>query len=126
MTQQGVRKTIESHVVSQIGLRNSVEPDFAASTLSVQTAPDLSHTVLGDSIMSEVPPQQETVPMDPLYVSDQRELEEIFRDMLPPFEGRESEHNWMVRDKNVMKIRRLTKGNGPTEYRTVFVPGVKS
>lgn len=126
MTQQGVRKTIESHVVSQVGLRNSVEPDLAASSISVQTAPDLSHTVLGDSIMSEFPPAQETVPMDPLYVSDQRELEELFRDMLPSFEGRESEHNWMVRDKNVMKIRRLTKGNGPTEFRAAFVPGVKS
>jgi len=128
MTQQGVRKTIESHVVSQIGLRNSVEVDLAASTMSVQTMPDLSHPApsFADSIMSEVPPPQEIVPMDPLYISSQRELEETFRDMLPSFEGRESEQNWMVRDKNVMKIRRLTKGNGPTEFHAAFVIGVKS
>jgi CLIP-associating protein 1/2 len=127
MTQQGVRKAIVAHVVSQLGLRNSVDLDLGTSAMSVQTMPELSHPepAFGDSVMSEQPPQPETVPMDPLYVSTHRELDETFRDMQPFFEGKETEHNWMVRDKNVLKIRRLNKGNAPTEFHAAFVAGIR-
>lgn len=85
-----------------------------------------SDSTLGESMMSEVPPPTEAVPMDPLYIHSQRELEEAFREMLPHFEGRESEHNWIPRDKSVTKIRRLITGNAPTEFHVPFVMGIKS
>jgi CLIP-associating protein 1/2 len=64
--------------------------------------------------------------MDPLHIYTQRELDDIFRDMAPHFEGRESEQNWLHRDKNVTKLRRITKGNAPTEFHGAFVIGIKS
>lgn len=76
--------------------------------------------------MSEAPPVTEPVSMDPLHIYTQRELEDIFRDMGPPFEGKESEQNWIARDKNTTKLRRITKGNAPTEFHGAFVVGVKS
>jgi CLIP-associating protein 1/2 len=130
MIQQGVRKTIEAQVVSQLGIRASVDLDLAASVRSTHTAAPTERsqpeTNFGDSVMSEQPPPQEVVPMDPLYVDTSRELEDIFRDMLPLFEGRESEGNWSARDKNVLKLRRLLKGNAPSEFHAVFVAGIKS
>ncbi|KAF2429453.1 ARM repeat-containing protein [Tothia fuscella] len=133
MVSQGVRKTIEAQVVSQLGIRASVDLDLAASVRSTHTTHSVApsersqpESNFGDSIMSEQPPQQEVVPMDPLYVDTSRELEDTFRDMLPLFEGRESEGNWSARDKNVLKIRRLLKGNAPTEFHAVFVTGIKS
>jgi CLIP-associating protein 1/2 len=129
MIQQGVRKTIEAQVVAQLGIRNSVEADLGASVKSIATVhTDHSHPEpnFGDSTMSEHPPPQEVVPMDPLYVDTQRELDDMFRDMLPLFEGRESEGNWSARDKNVLKLRRVLKGNAPTEFHQAFVAGIKS
>ena len=76
--------------------------------------------------MSEAPPPTEVVPMDPIYLHTQRELDEIFREMTPHFEGRESEQNWLARDKSTLKLRRITKGNAPSEFHGAFISGVKS
>ncbi len=125
----GVRKTIESFVITQLGIRNSGDIDPVASTISLPNMPSdsfQSDTGLGESVMSEHPPSQETVPMDPLYVHTQRELEDMFKDMQPDFEGKETEHNWMARDKNILKLRRLSKGNAPSDFHAAYVIGVKS
>ncbi|KAI7517175.1 hypothetical protein KC317_g23194, partial [Hortaea werneckii] len=63
--------------------------------------------------------------MDPIYAHSQRELEEAFREMLPYFEGKETEENWMLRDKSTMKLRRFLKGNAPNEYHMAFMLGIK-
>lgn len=83
-------------------------------------------TGFADSLAAEQPPPTEAVSMDPIHVYTQRELEDIFRDMAPPFEGRESEQNWIGRDKNTLKLRRILKGNAPSEFHAAFVIGVKS
>ena len=129
MVSRGVRKTIESFVISQLGIRNSGDMDLAASTISLPAMPSESfhsESTLAESVMSEHPPPVEAVPMDPLYVHTQRELEDIFKEMAPHFEGKETEHNWMLRDKDVLKLRRLNKGNAPSEFHAAFVIGVKS
>ena len=64
--------------------------------------------------------------MDPLHIYTQRELDDIFRDMVPHFEGRESEQNWLPRDKNVTKLRRILKGNAPSEFHGAFVASIKA
>ena len=79
-----------------------------------------------DSLAAEQPPPTEAVVMDPIHIYTQRELEDILRDMAPPFEGRENEQNWIGRDKNTLKLRRILKGNAPTEFHAAFVAGVKS
>lgn len=64
--------------------------------------------------------------MDPIYVHSQRELEDIFQEMRPHFEGKEQEHNWSSRDKDVMKLRRILKGNAPNEFHAAYMVGIKS
>ncbi|KAI9807449.1 MAG: suppressor of tub2 mutation [Piccolia ochrophora] len=60
-----------------------------------------------------------------LYVNSQRELENLFLEMQPPFEGKESEDNWRQRDKNVLNLRKLLAGNAPADYKAAYVAGVK-
>ncbi|EMC96660.1 hypothetical protein BAUCODRAFT_54026, partial [Baudoinia panamericana UAMH 10762] len=132
----GVRHSIETQILSHIGATSTSRPqtahahetemDLGASTRSLPALDPVAH--LAESINSEAaqPPSQETVPMDPLYVHSQRELEEIFRDMLPHFEGKEDEHNWTLRDRSTLKLRRLLKGNAPNEYHHAFMAGLKS
>ncbi|KAF1913019.1 clasp N terminal-domain-containing protein [Ampelomyces quisqualis] len=83
-------------------------------------------TGLADSLAAEQPPPTETVTMDPIHVYTQRELDDMLRDMAPPFEGRESEANWLARDKNTTKLRRILMGNAPSEFPAAFLAGIKS
>lgn len=50
----------------------------------------------------------------------------MVRDMLPCFEGRETEENWVARERNVITLRRLTRGNAPQSFPTQFIGGIKS
>lgn len=126
-----VRHGIEQYILAQIGSSSrpaaqAHDVDLQASTRSL---PVVDHVaVFADSINSEAakPPPQEAVQMDPIYVLSERELSDTMRDMLPHFEGKETEHNWMPRDKAVLKLRRFVTGNAPTEYHHAFMAGIKS
>jgi CLIP-associating protein 1/2 len=128
-----VRHGIEQHILAQLGTNSRPaaqaqdhDGDMHASTRSM---PAVDHVAaFADSINSEAakPPPQEAIPMDPIYMLSERELNDTIRDMLPHFEGKETEHNWMPRDKAVLKIRRILKGNAPTEYHHAFMAGIKS
>ncbi|KAF2456131.1 clasp N terminal-domain-containing protein [Lineolata rhizophorae] len=127
MNNLNVRKSISQFIISHLGVPGAPEPDLKASTISANSTefsnPD---NAFGDSMMSEHPPPAETATMEPLYVHTQRELDDHFRDMLPHFEGKETEGNWIARDKSVFRLRRLTKGNAPSEFHTAFMAGIKS
>lgn len=73
-----------------------------------------------------MPTDAALVRIDPTYVSSARELEDVFREMHPHFEGRESEGNWILREKSCTLLRRLILGNAPTDYHNAFLVGVKS
>ncbi|KAF2502982.1 protein STU1 [Lophium mytilinum] len=120
-----VRKSIASYIVAHLGGTAPVE-DVVASAISTSTASADTNAGFADSMISEAPPPVEVVPMDPIYVHTQRELDDIFREMLPHFEGRESEGNWLPRDKDTLKLRRITKGNSPSEFHVAFVTNIKS
>ncbi|RAH64050.1 uncharacterized protein BO66DRAFT_254347 [Aspergillus aculeatinus CBS 121060] len=64
--------------------------------------------------------------VEPLNVSSSREIEDIIRAMVPHFEGRESEENWAKREKNVMLLRRLVRGNAPVAHSNTLITALKS
>nr|POE94550.1 protein stu1 [Quercus suber] len=131
-----VRHATETHILSEIGVAAAPRPTTTKAperetemTSSIRSLPSIDHMAqLAESINSEAaqPPPQEVIQMDPLYVHSQRELEDAFRDMLPAFDGKESEQNWIPRDKAVLKVRRLLKGNAPSDYHQAFMAGIKS
>jgi len=63
--------------------------------------------------------------VEPSYVNTSRELEDIFRDMHPFFEGKECEANWFKREQSCTKIRRLNAGNAMSDFRDTFLVGIK-
>ncbi|KAL4944459.1 clasp N terminal-domain-containing protein [Aspergillus oleicola] len=62
----------------------------------------------------------------PRDVATVRELEQIVREMLPCFEGKEDETNWQKREKNVAMIRRITWGNAPHDFTQAYLREIKS
>lgn len=130
-----VRHTTEAQILAQIGTSTSrpatssaptANVDLAASTRSLPSHDHVAHFAESINSQAAQPPPPETVPMDPVYIHSKAELEDTFRDMLPHFEGKETEQNWTPRDKSVLKLRRLTKGNAPSEFHGVFMAGLKS
>ncbi|KXT04607.1 hypothetical protein AC578_8629 [Pseudocercospora eumusae] len=132
-----VRHSIASQILAAIGSESSgSRPQTAANpqpspqmTASTRSLPTVDHAaLLAESINSDAakPPPQEIVPMDPIYVDSRAELDDIFQDMRAHFEGKETEHNWMPRDKSITKLRRILKGNAPNEYHHNFMAGIKS
>ncbi|KAK0540797.1 suppressor of tub2 mutation [Tilletia horrida] len=61
----------------------------------------------------------------PVYVASRSDLDRTFSQMLPFFEGKESEENWLSREQSILKIRGLLKTGTHVTYRTAFVDGIK-
>ncbi|CAG7947421.1 unnamed protein product [Penicillium nalgiovense] len=64
--------------------------------------------------------------LEPFDVASARDIDDLVRDMLPWFEGRESEENWSKREKNVILFRRLTRGNAPHDFSQTYINAVKT
>ena len=63
--------------------------------------------------------------LDPIYVESAKDVDQIFTEMLPCFEGKEAENNWMQREQSALKIRRITRGNAPEDFLPHYTMGVK-
>jgi len=46
--------------------------------------------------------------------------------MFPYFEGKETEHNWLQREKSVIRIRGLLRGQAFSKHPDSFVSGLKA
>ena len=64
--------------------------------------------------------------IEPMYMETARDLEDSFRDMQPCFEGKEVEGNWSARERNILKLRRITKGNSPVDFTVAYLVGIKT
>ncbi|PVG01051.1 hypothetical protein CPB86DRAFT_700010 [Serendipita vermifera] len=146
MTKKGVRKGIMDGVLNQLFTSNSQaapapaqtpaqtsSPPTVSSTLSRQTTASTfvsngslaRTTTLASSTASEF---QDTNSDDiaPVYIASARDLEHEFAEMAPPFEGRESEHNWQPRDRAIVRVRGMLKGDVHVRFHDAFLEGLKS
>lgn len=86
----------------------------------------LSHPPAGDELPDDAHERNYSEDVEPLIVASSRDVDDMVRDMLPWFEGRESEQNWVARERNVITLRRLSRGNAPQSFPTQFLAGTKS
>ena len=140
MAEKGVRKSIESYVLTELGV--SINPRLAPS--ADQQALSTSHSRVdlhaeaplstqiktAEAPSPEIQPmsvaEQEAAQLTPVYIESARDLEDTFREMHPWFDGKEAESNWLKREKSIEKLRRITKGNAPHEYTTIFLTSIKA
>ncbi|OAL71520.1 hypothetical protein A7D00_4422 [Trichophyton violaceum] len=85
----------------------------------------LSHAPSIESLSAASIEHELPISLDPITIYSNREIDEMFRDMIPHFEGKETEHNWLHRERSVHTLRRLTKGNAPQDYQAHYLAGIK-
>ena len=71
------------------------------------------------------PAELEAAKLEPLYVESAKDVEATFAEMLPHFAGKETDQNWTRREECALKIRRLTRGNGPEDYLPQYIAAIK-
>lgn len=132
-----VRKATAAYIITQLGIPGGGteletgtvigpgEDEVSSGKVGLGTATSVSGSAMGSRAVDDIP-GSELEALDPEYVNTNRELEEIFADMAGSFDGRESEQNWLAREKNCAKIRRLLRGNAYKDYQQTFLVGVKS
>ncbi|MCJ1474512.1 suppressor of tub2 mutation [Lambiella insularis] len=113
---RNIQKSIVAHIYSQLEM--AAPPEVAITPVNALE----SEAPAKDKALGEI----EADKLDPIYVYSNRELEEVFREMHPHFEGREQELNWTRREKSIIKLRKLTKGNAPTDYITTYLASIKA
>ncbi len=69
--------------------------------------------------------EHEAEKLDPIYVESARDVDNLFREMLPFFEGAESEQNWKHREQSTLKVRKVTKGNAYDDFPAAYLAGIK-
>ncbi|KAK7927255.1 clasp N terminal-domain-containing protein [Apiospora marii] len=128
-----VRPAIEAAIVKELvpgpaTAKRAMPEERPDSAPLVRPRGNLAASV--SSMSSERPttpaPELRSEPVDPAYVNTSRELEDIFRDMLPWFEGKETEQNWLKREESTTKLRKLIAGNVPQDFPDQFLASCKS
>lgn len=69
--------------------------------------------------------EDEASKLEATFVASARELDNTFRTLYPPFEAQESDTNWKAREQNVLKVRKITKGNAYDDYPTSYLANIK-
>ncbi|EKM59683.1 uncharacterized protein PHACADRAFT_170270 [Phanerochaete carnosa HHB-10118-sp] len=61
-----------------------------------------------------------------VYIASSRDLENEFTSMLKCFEGKEDEHNWAQRERAVLRVRGMLKGDVHERFTETFLQGLKN
>lgn len=70
-------------------------------------------------------PSGPTTEISPVYITSEKDLAAEFEAMKPAFEGKETEFNWLERDKNIARIRGMVKGGAAERYPDAFMVNFK-
>ncbi|KAI0080767.1 hypothetical protein K474DRAFT_1657611 [Panus rudis PR-1116 ss-1] len=88
---------------------------------------ELSRPASRAAVASPVPTDSGNTGSDvkAVYIASARDLENEFASMLKHFEGKETEHNWAAREKAILRVRGMLKGDVHERYLDVFLHGLK-
>lgn len=131
LERQDVRKALLDAIVKEVLAGPSAIPQPVASATAaaptsaqaaVAQATSGGGAVVG-AAAAALGAGEDDVP--PVYIASKSDLDRTFTSMMPFFEGKETEANWLSREQSVLKIRGLLKTSAHITYRAAFVDGIK-
>lgn len=116
--------------------RSDLQKELAKSQVHQKTKDAITSALFEQSSASDLPasafPSQTDASaandtlIRPAYVASAKDLTDEFEKMRPAFEGKETEHNWSAREKNVARIRSLLQGKAHDRFPEQFFSGIQS
>ena len=88
----------------------NVEPVVRPRPLARSTTSQISSTSALPAAAFSTEPLPGMADISPIYIASEKDLTDEFEAMRGGFEGKETEFNWMVRDKSVGRIRGMIRG----------------
>ncbi|GJE84641.1 clasp N terminal-domain-containing protein [Phanerochaete sordida] len=97
-------------------------------SVSAQNVDKLARPASRSALVSPLPDAAVggVVDVKAVYVASSRDLENEFTAMLKHFEGREDEHNWAPRERAILRVRGMLKGDVHERYPETFLQGLKN
>ncbi|KAJ6516109.1 clasp N terminal-domain-containing protein [Mycena sanguinolenta] len=96
------------------------------SAQSNNSRPPSRAAAVSDSPASEMAtPTAENSEIQPVYIASSRDLENEFAAMHKPFDGKENEHNWADRERAILRVRGMLKGEVHLRYTESFLGSLK-
>lgn len=123
-----VRPTIVTAIVNHLGPSGPAEVAALDQEAAIMVPRNgFAESVTSQSSIRPATPvlEQKVEHVEPAYVNTHRELEDIFREMHPFFEGKENEQNWLKREQSCTKLRKLNAGNAPADFHDVWLVSIK-
>lgn len=141
MSIHNVRKSTMQQIVAQLDMPDGPEINLSQSTSSIPeevqartnrriiTPTSHAEGSIAGSIASTYigsVPGSEMEAMEAATVYSARDFEQELADMLPCFEGRESEKNWLKREKSLNRLRSILRGNAVRDHNVILITGLKA
>nr|XP_019007659.1 uncharacterized protein I206_07674 [Kwoniella pini CBS 10737]OCF46440.1 hypothetical protein I206_07674 [Kwoniella pini CBS 10737] len=129
---RNVRKTISNDIIARvIGGENSVEsgrstPALASSSIMSEQPAEEVKSDGRSGTATPVVSGENNDDIEIVYIASPHDVLNEMSAMLPYFEGKETEHNWLPREKSVIRIRGMLKGGVWTKFHETFIQGLKS
>ncbi|RIA91704.1 clasp N terminal-domain-containing protein [Glomus cerebriforme] len=130
LEKQSVRPAIVEYISSKLSTTDTNDVDVYPDNVTEPTEEDyMSGGTQNEEISKPIeyvtrPPSSADSEIGVIHVESARELEKEFQNLLAPFSGKESEQNWLIRERGINKLRSLTRGEA-SQYPDVFVNGLK-
>ncbi|WRT65948.1 uncharacterized protein IL334_002899 [Kwoniella shivajii] len=120
---RNVRKTISTDIITRVFGGAGVE-----SGRSTPAIPSGAETPKEETISTApaVTVGNGTDDVEIVYIASPHDLSNEFAAMIPHFEGKETEQNWLPREKSVVRIRGMLKGGVWSKYSEAFTHGLKA
>lgn len=134
MEKKAVRKQTADAILAQVLSSTTLEVDRpvvaeAKANLSAlqRGAEEMERKPIARSA-SRMGGQAETIDdgISPVYIASPGDLDRTFTAMMPSFEGKETEHNWLAREQSILKLRGMLRTGVQDQLYDGFLAGLKS
>ncbi|KJE04556.1 protein STU1 [Cryptococcus gattii NT-10] len=117
---RNVRKTIADDIITRI-LSGEPADRSAPAIVNSEAGKEEGASRPG----AATPALSQTDDVDIVYIASPHDLEREFHSMLSFFEGKETEENWAPRERSILRIRGMMKGQAHVKYQAAFIAGLK-
>ncbi|WWD18182.1 hypothetical protein CI109_102631 [Kwoniella shandongensis] len=126
---RNVRKTIADNIITRV-----LGGGASSGTASGRSTPGLLPNSGTETPAEDVAKSGAVTPaltaggdeIEIVYIASPHDLANEFASMLPHFQGKETEQNWLPREKSTVRIRGMLRGQAHAKYTDAFVAGLKN